>query len=261
MEQITNTPADPPTLATRVARHASTRNWQEIMIAWIGCTLALYAIAVVVALDRGIPALIERDTGVSARVWPLIFMFGFGHYLRGLRPRYALLTSLVGSALYTLATAHYVGRGVIGLSTLAAHGGIFLVSYLAIAALAQDRQPGPHRFRFHHMLMPAISLVLLTYMAGLGTPSGVAGWIITRLGPLPLYLLALWFAVGAGYVIHNHINASGLFVALVCQFLYMVAAMAYFVVTPGLPLVIIGSHVSLAVTTTLVIFLQTQEQI
>jgi hypothetical protein len=256
--------ATPPTLATRVAQRANRFEWRRIMIAWIGCVLGCYALMFVTPSSvPSIPDLVARDLGVPAIMWAWVFLFGFGHYLRGVKPRYQLMTSMIGPILYTVATAHYVRTGEASLAALAGHGGLFLVCYLILAALAQDVTTTGHRFRFHRALPPALSAVLSVYLVSIGLqPSvGIAGWIATTLGAVPLHLLGLWFAVVSGYLLHNHIEAVGLFLALLSQHLYTIAGIVFFLTTPGVPLVAIGSHIMLAITTGLIIVLQTQEQL
>jgi hypothetical protein len=264
MTQDTTTNTTPPTLATRVARRATRVNWRKIMIAWIGCVLGLYALMFVIPSPvPSIPDLVARDLGIPAIMWAWIFLVGFGHYLRGVKPRYQLMTSMIGPILYTVATAHYVHTGEASIAALAGHGGLFLVCYLVLAALAQDVTTTGHRFRFHRALMPALGITLSLYLASIGLqPSvGVAGWIVTTLGEVPLQLLGIWFSVVIGYVLHNHIEAAGLFLALLSQHLYAIAGLVFCFTTPGVPLAAIGSHVMLAITTGLIIVLQTQEQL
>lgn len=253
----------PPGLMTDLADRAVLLNWRKVLLIWIGCVQGLYALSLMIpSTGRAIPDLIQRDFGVSPFLFVLLFLYGIGHYLRGLRPRYSLVTSLVGQGLYTLAAAYYAGQGQASITILASHGGTFVVCFLAIAAIAQDATYTCPTIRFHHMLMPAMSLALALYAVGIGLQPDrqVAGWIGTNIGPLPLSILNGWLALGSGYIFYNHIKASGLYLALVSHYLYTAAAIAFFLTVPGVPVVAIGSHVMFAITSGIVILIQTQER-
>lgn len=251
-----------PSLMTSLAESVSLVSARRLMLRWIGCVQALYALSLfLTSSGTTIPQLVERDFGIKPFAFTLLFLFAIGHYMRGLRPRYSLITSLAGQLAITIAAAYYVGRGEASITVLASHGGTFLVCYLAIASIAQEAAARRTRVRFHNLMMPAMSMTLALYAIGMGLQpnAGVAGWIARTIGGSVRDGLNVWLALGAGYIFHNHIAPRGLYLALVSHYLYTAAALAFLVLTPTVSLVAIASHVVFSITATMVILIATQE--
>ena len=256
------TPAYPPSLMTNLAESVSLVSARKLMLTWIGCVQGLYIVSLLIpSSGRSIASLVQRDFGIPYFAFVLLFLFAIGHYLRGLRPRYSLITSLIGQASITVMAAYYVGQGQVSITVLASHGGTFLVCYLAIASTAQEASYRRTRIRFHNLLMPAMSITLALYAIGMGLQpnAGLAGWIAQTMGSLPRDALNVWLAVGAGYIFHNHIEPRGLYLALVSHYLYVLMAIIFLITTPGVAVVAVMSHFIFAVTSSMVILIATQE--
>lgn len=263
-------------LLTQLGEEALGVDWRRWLIAWIGTALGIYAISIpLTASPQSIHMLVQRDYGWSPVIFVMLFLFGVGHYLRGLRPRYSLLTSLVGWFVYSIFTVHYLLRGEITLTLTCAHLGTFVVCGFAIVATAQyeeARVKGQRvKYPVHHLLMPAMAFVLAGYAIGVGSQpdSTVAGYIHMQLtglrilgmliGDLLIYGLGFWLILGAGYAFHNHINAKGLLVALGSQYVFCFAALGYFMATPDAPFTAIAAHITFAITSFIIVLIQTQE--
>lgn len=257
-------------LYTRDRPHPTDRaagvDWRRILLGWIGCIQILYAAALLLpeSQTRGLISRLQTDYNIPPLLIVGLFLFGFGHYLRGLRPRYSLLTSLVGQTLYAAFTLHYVLIGVFPLAVLASHGGTYLVCLMVVVAKAQNATGWPHLrgTRVHNLLMPAMSITLMVYACGvaLQPTAGVAGWIQSSVGLLPLVFLNGWLFIGAGYIFHNHITAKRLSIGLAGQTIYALASIGYFVTSDNVPIVATLSHAVFAITSNLVVMVQTQEQ-
>lgn len=258
----------PPGLMTQLGTSARGTNWRRNLLAWIGCLQLIYAVSIILTSSgRGVSGLLQRDTGLPTGFLSVLFLFGAGHYLRGLRPRYSLLTSLIGQGLYAIAAIAYAVRGEIDITVASAHSGIFVMCVLAVIAISQRMQGVRRQYQVHSLLMPAMSFALLGYTVGLVLQpgSGTAGWILRQFGNnpyaiVPYGVLTFWFAVGSGFIFHNHIKSRGLYLALLSQYVYALASLGYLISTPNVPILGIVAHLAFSITSGIVILIQNQDQ-
>jgi hypothetical protein len=224
---------------------------------------------VVAQQSRGIRGFLERDLHVSPLLVGVVFLGGVGITVRGLTPRWWLVPSVAGQGIYAMAALAYAIHMDVTLTQFAGHGGLFLLSLFGlIAAIPLPPQNAilarPQRLLItlsKTLLIPIIGVTLGLYAVGLVArpDAGVSMFIQSQFGSVVIVGMVVWFAVGAGVVIQNHIPASVLFVALIPQGIYAFMAVSLLGTDNRVSLAGVIVHLLFLITAGFVVLIQTTE--
>lgn len=224
-------------MMNRLAQQANQIRWDRVLFIVIGLIQAIYVASIINSQARGIPALLRRDIGLPPAVLALFFVFGAVRFVRGIKARPTLLIGLLPLAVYCSAGLFYVARGQLGITALAPHGGILILSAISILSRL-DRA-------WRRALYPAITIGMMIYACGIAAQphQGVPGYINAQGTELAGIALALMFAVAGSFVLDENLKPHKLFVVVVPQFFYSFASVGYyFSAGMTLPLTGVLSH-------------------
>lgn len=257
---------------TSTSRQAATHtqaasiNYKRLFLLWVIAQqyiniFALLWSLIVPEVSRGLMGLVQRDFHASPEVLIIPYAVSLGVTLRGAKPRYGMVLALSGQGVTAFFALLYAIHGDISLSQFGGHGGLFALNLAGVIAMTQYASPRPRRWTMQTALIPLIAVIMILYALGIASrpDMGVSRFIDEQFRSPLNDILLLWFAIGAGYIVLNHIHPSKLFVALLPMIVYAFMAAAFLGSDNSISISGIFVHLMLMFTMMIVVMLQTRE--
>lgn len=264
--RMTSQAASTKAAAQSGVRRTPAVNYKMGLLMWVACIQYFNLASVLWTLvvpeaSRGIIGFIHRDFSISPVAIASLYLISIGVSWRGVKARYGLLFVLLGQLAMALISLIYTLNNTITLTQLAGHGGLFVLSALGIAAVTQYEAKAAPRYEIQKMLIPTIGVILALYGIGLGARAdgGIAMFIKGQFGSIVYMALIVWFTLGGGYALPNHLSPWRLFVCVVPLFLYAYMAVSLLASDNSVSFTGIMVHLELAIMMGFIVMIQVRE--
>lgn len=251
-------PADFKGAITRLASPAASLNMNHILIHSIALGNAALLLSFIWALlhpssSMGLLELVKEDLGLSRNIvlslYGALFVADIAYLAGGIQPGYNGFHGLYGMGAMATTALIYTIAGETGFVRFAAFGGIFVLSALGIATVAQNMSPRNDHPRAKRYIIPAISWILLCYAVGLITrPESPLSQFITDRVHLGFFVIVIvWLLIGHGYLRRDRVSIGAMAAFTFGQYLVTLMLIGLFISGEDFSVISLVAHVFLSV--------------